>query len=226
MEYRHELKFPVSDAELEIIRYRIKPLMQADFHQKEGVYTVRSLYFDDLYDSCLRENANGEDTRRKFRIRIYNGNDEVIKLEKKIKLRGMTKKLDTEISKKDCIIYMAGELPRLHAENSDLEKELYAESRMKGMHPVCIVEYERTAYVERKGNVRITFDRNISGSERTEAFLDKEISGVPLLPKGQHVLEVKYDELLPEYISEVLNLGILHRTSFSKYYYARNYRNQ
>lgn len=226
MEYRHELKFPVSDAELEIIRYRIKPLMQADFHQKEGVYTVRSLYFDDLYDSCLRENANGEDNRRKFRIRIYNGNDEVIKLEKKIKLRGMTKKLDTEISKKDCIIYMAGELPRLHAENSDLEKELYAESRMKGMHPVCIVEYERTAYVERKGNVRITFDRNISGSERTEAFLDKEISGVPLLPKGQHVLEVKYDELLPEYISEVLNLGILHRTSFSKYYYARNYRNQ
>ena len=226
MEYRHELKFPVSDAELEIIRYRIKPLMQADFQQKEGVYTVRSLYFDDLYDSCLRENANGEDNRRKFRIRIYNGNDEVIKLEKKIKLRGMTKKLDMEISKKDCIIYMAGKLPRLHAENSDLEKELYAESRMKGMHPVCIVEYERTAYVERKGNVRITFDRNISGSERTEAFLDKEISGVPLLPKGQHVLEVKYDELLPEYISEVLNLGILHRTSFSKYYYARNYRNQ
>lgn len=225
MEYRHELKFPVSDAELEIIRYRIRPLMQTDFHQKEGVYTVRSLYFDDLYDSCLRENKNGEDNRRKFRIRIYNGNDEIIKLEKKIKFRGMTKKEDAEISAEDCLIYMSGKLPRLHDKSSDLERELYAESRMNGMRPVCIVEYERTAYVEKKGNVRITFDRNISGSERTEAFLNREISGVPLLPGGQHVLEVKYDELLPEYISEALNLGILHRTSFSKYYYARNYRN-
>lgn len=226
MEYRHEFKFPVSDAELEMIRYRIKPLMKTDFHHREGVYTVRSLYFDDLYDSCLHENENGEDNRRKFRIRIYNGNDEVIKLEKKIKFRGMTKKADVEISKEGCLMYMSGKMPGLYGQSSELEKEFYAEIRMNGMHPVCIVEYERTAYVERIGNVRITFDRNISGSERTGAFLDKEISGVPLLPEGQHVLEVKYDELLPEYISEALNPGILRRTSFSKYYYARNYRNQ
>lgn len=123
-------------------------------------------------------------------------------------------------------MYMSGKMPGLYGQSSELEKEFYAEIRMNGMHPVCIVEYERTAYVERIGNVRITFDRNISGSERTGAFLDKEISGVPLLPEGQHVLEVKYDELLPEYISEALNPGILRRTSFSKYYYARNYRNQ
>lgn len=226
MEYRHELKFPVSDMELEMIRYRIQPLMQTDVYQKEGKYTVRSLYFDDFYDSCLQENENGEDNRRKFRIRIYNGSDKVIKLEKKIKFRGMTKKADAEISKTDCLTYMSGKLPRLHAESSCLEKELYAEIRMNGMHPVCIVEYERTAFVEKRGNVRITFDRNISGSAHTEAFLDKELPVFPLLQEGQHVLEVKYDELLPEYISDMLNLGILQRTSFSKYYHARNFGNR
>lgn len=225
MDYRHELKFQVSDLELQMIRYRLKPLMQADIHQKEDAYTVRSLYFDDLYDSCMRENEDGVDNRRKYRIRIYNGSDKVIKLEKKIKIRGMTRKVSCEISRADCLTYMSGKAIGLRADHSDLEKELYAEMKMCGMHPVSIVEYERTAFVESKGNVRITFDRNISASEKAEEFLDQRISQVPVLPMGVHVLEVKYDELLPEYISQVLETGMLQRSSFSKYWYSRNYKN-
>lgn len=120
---------------------------------------------------------------------------------------------------------MEGQAPALTTADTDLKKELYAQIKGSGMHPVCIVEYERTAFVEPVGNVRVTFDRNISGCENCTNFLEKEIPLIPLLPKGQHVLEVKYDELLPEYIAEVLNLGVLQRTSFSKYYYARNYKN-
>lgn len=225
MDYRHELKFQVSDVELEIIRYRLKPLMQVDIHQEEDSYTVRSLYFDDLYNSCMRENEDGVDNRRKYRIRIYNGNDTVIKLEKKIKIRGMTRKVSEEISKTDCLTYMAGRTIELEADASDLEKELYAEMKMSGMHPVSIVEYERTAFVEPKGNVRITFDRNIGVTEKVEEFLDQNISQIPVLPAGVHVLEVKYDELLPEYISQVLETGRLQRSSFSKYWHSRNYKN-
>ena len=94
---------------------------------------------------------------------------------------------------------------------------------MNGMHPKSIVEYERTAFVEPRGNVRITFDRNISGCEKISGFFDRTLPAVPVLPKGQHVLEVKYDELLPEYIAGVLELGRLQQTAFSKYYYSRNY---
>lgn len=225
MDYRHELKFLVSDAELEIIRYRLKPLMRSDMHQKEGAYTIRSLYFDDFYDSCMRENEDGIDNRRKYRIRIYDGSDEVIKLEKKMKCRGMTRKVSTEISKADCLTYMSGRPAQLRPDSSELSKELYAEMKMKGMHPVSIVEYERTAFVEKRGNVRITFDRNISACERVGDFLEKRLQAVPLLDKSRHVLEVKYDELLPEYLSRVLEMGTLQRTAFSKYYYARNYKN-
>lgn len=223
MEYRHELKFLVSDVELEILRYRLKPLMKADSHQNGDAYSVRSLYFDDYRDSCMRENEDGIDNRKKYRIRIYDGKDTVIRLEKKSKVRGMTKKVSTSISREDCISYMQGIPVVLRSDSTDLEKELYAEMKMSGMHPVSIVEYERTAFVEQRGNVRITFDRNISGSEAVRSFLDKPPL-VPLLERGKHVLEVKYDELLPEYIAQVLELGCLQRSAFSKYYYARNYK--
>ncbi len=225
VEYRHELKFLVSEAELTMIGYRLKLLMRQDSHQKEGAYRVRSLYFDDLQDSCVRENEDGIDNRRKYRIRIYDGQDSLIRLEKKIKYRGMTRKLGHGISREACLCYMQGRVPVLRAEGSEVEKELYAEMRMNGMHPVSIVEYERTAFVEPVGNVRITFDRNISGSEMVEKFLEGAFTAVPLLPQGRHVLEVKYDQFLPEYLAQALEIGTLQRTAFSKYYYARNMQN-
>lgn len=225
MDYRHELKFLVLDGQLELIRHRLKPLMKTDVHQKGDIYTVRSLYFDDFYDTYMRENEDGIDNRRKFRLRIYEGDDSFIHLEKKMKYRGMTRKVMKEISKQDCLIYMSGRAPGLKPESDELEKELFVQIKGCGLHPVSIVEYERTAFVEPKGNVRITFDRNISGNEKTEGFLEKKTSMVPLLPEGKHVLEVKYDELLPDYISRVLEMGTLQRSAFSKYFYSRNYKN-
>jgi len=221
MDYRHELKFPVSDMELELIRYRLAPLMKQDIHQNHGRYTVRSLYFDDLNDSCMRENEAGIGNRHKFRIRMYNHDDTVIKLEKKEKYREMARKESVLISKADCLSYINGTMGKLCKDSVKIEKELYAEIKVKGMHPVSIVEYERTAFVEPRGNVRITFDQNISGSSIMNRFFDERLALVPLLPAGIHILEVKYDELLPQYIYETLNMGTLQRSSFSKYYYSR-----
>lgn len=221
MDYRHELKFPVTDRELTIINYRLQPLMHMDFHQEGSAYTIRSLYFDDFNDSCMRENEDGVDNRRKYRIRIYNGSDEVIRLEKKIKKREMTKKISVPLSREICETYMENKVPEFYEGQSMLEKELLCEVKMNGMRPKSIVEYERTAFVEPKGNVRITFDRNISGSSKVYGFFDKELQIMPLLPKGQHILEVKYDELLPGYIAEALEISTLQQTSFSKYYYSR-----
>lgn len=222
MDYRHELKFLVSDQEVEIIRYRLKPLMRMDEHQKDGSYTVRSLYFDDLNDSCIRENEDGVDNRHKFRIRIYNGNDDVIIIEKKIKYRSMIRKLSEKITREQCLAYMSGRLSALTKESGSLQKELFAEVKMSGMRPVVIVEYERTAFVERCGNVRVTLDRNISGNNKISSFFDRQLLSVPVLPVGLHILEVKYDQFLPHHIGNVLQMGALQQSSFSKYYYSRD----
>lgn len=226
MKYRHELKFLISESQMALIQFRLQLLMKQDVHQVGGKYNIRSLYFDDLFDSCMWENENGVDARKKYRIRIYDKSADVIKLEKKIKYRGMTKKISATIDEKQCIKYMYGKSLQVTEMNSELEKELYVQINANGMKPVAIVEYERTAFVEKKGNIRITFDRNISGCENVEMFLDENIPLVPLLPAGKHVLEVKYDEFIPDYIKDVLEIGSLQRTAFSKYYYARDYKNK
>ena len=90
------------------------------------------------------------------------------------------------------------------------------------MEPKVIIAYERTAFVHPSGNVRITFDRNIMASRNREEFLEDRVSGmVPVLPAGMHVLEVKYDEFLPDTIAQQLEIGKLRKTAFSKYYLGR-----
>lgn len=74
--YRHEFKYLCSSAELAVLRVRLFGLMRPDPHVgTDGMYRIRSLYFDDCQDTCLRENEAGTDPREKFRIRIYNGKE-------------------------------------------------------------------------------------------------------------------------------------------------------
>ena len=68
--------------------------------------------------------------------------------------------------------------------------------RTRLLRPKVIVEYDRTPFVEKLGNTRITFDRNIRSSNAVQSFLEREIPGRPILPAGKQILEVKYDEFL------------------------------
>lgn len=225
MEYRVELKYLVSELQLVFLQKQLEQIMTYDkYHPNGESYIIRSLYFDDLYDSCLEENENSTDYREKFRIRIYNGDPSEIHLETKEKIHGYTRKKKENLSYEDCMCYINKEPVILTAEDGDLKKKLYALIQMSHYQPVQIVEYERIAMVEPNGNVRVTFDRNIGGTSQTDTFFDEVLPLTPALPSGMHILEVKYDELLPDSIKEVLNSISLRRISFSKYYYTR--RNQ
>ena len=96
--------------------------------------------------------------------------------------------------------------------------------RTRMMRPRVIVEYDRVPFVDKLGNTRITIDRNIMSSDDISHFLEKEIHRRPIMEAGRHILEVKYDEYLPDYISRNLQLGTLRQTAFSKYYLCRRYR--
>ena len=73
--------------------------------------------------------------------------------------------------------------------------------------------------------VIVRVDKNIVGTSEVECFFEDMLPAVPLLPTGQHILEVKYDEFLPDYIKQILNEVHLTKTAFSKYYYARKNQN-
>ena len=159
--FRHELKYLISSAEVTMLRTRLSGLISLDAHAKNGHYTIRSLYFDDYDDRCLLENENGTDPREKFRIRIYNGSAERISLECKRKERGMTHKTSCPLTREQTELLMAGKIVPNVADRPPLLQKLTAQMMTRRLHPVVIVEYERIPFVYKNGNVRITLDTNL-----------------------------------------------------------------
>ena len=222
--FRHELKYVISAGELALIRNRINHLIPLDSHiGSTGTYTIRSLYFDDLYDSCYYENENGTDPREKFRIRIYNHSTDRITLECKRKERGKTLKTSCPLTLEQTRMLMEGRILPDIANQPEVLRKLTLRMMTKRMRPVVIVEYERIPYVYKNGNVRITLDMNVSSSSSVECFLDEQIPKRPIMPMGQQLLEVKFDEYLPDFIHHNLNLHSLTQTAYSKYYLCRKY---
>lgn len=222
--FRHEFKYVCSYGQLRMLQARLTGLISPDVHAgKDGMYNIRSLYFDDYYERCLQENEAGTDPREKFRIRIYNHSSDRISLELKRKVRGKTQKLSCPLTEEQCRMLMAGEIPQTDRETPAVLQKLCLLMRTHLMRPKVIVEYERVPYVYPQGNVRITFDENICASGRVDLFLEDQIPLRPIMPAGQHILEVKYDEYLPDFIYRTVQLENLRQTAFSKYYLCRKY---
>lgn len=222
--YRHELKYTVSAAQIPLLRSRIAGIMRPDSHAgADGVYTIRSLYFDDAQDRCYYENENGTDPREKFRIRIYNHSAARITLECKRKERGKTLKTACPLTVEQTRLLMEGKPVPGMEELPPLLRKLNLQIRTRLLRPVVIVEYERIPYICRDGNVRVTFDLNVSSSGDVSAFLEEMLPKRPIMPAGQHLLEVKFDEFLPDAIYRSLNLPQLRQTAFSKYYLCRKF---
>lgn len=221
--YRNELKYVCTEGELIQIRARIKPFCKSDSHVgTDGIYKIRSIYFDDRDNSCFFENENGTDPREKFRIRIYNGDTSVIFLECKRKEKNMTHKEQCLITKEKCDSILQGDFSPVDA-NDELLSKFYLQLKEKNLQPKVIVAYEREPYIYSAGNVRITLDRNIGGSVKIEDFYKGHLPVRPVMPPGQHILEVKYDSFLPDFLYRIMNLNSLRQTAYSKYYYCRKF---
>lgn len=224
VKYRHELKYVSSEMELALVKGRLDHLISLDSHVKEkGIYSIRSLYFDDYDGRCYDENESGSDPREKFRIRIYNGSASKITLELKKKERNKTLKLSCPLTEEQCRTLMKGVPLPMRPDYPPLLQKLLLQMRTRLLWPVIIVDYDRVPYVCKDGNVRITMDKNISASRQLDQFLEPVIPKRPVMEKGSHILEVKYDEFLPDYIKASLELGTLRQTSFSKFYLCRRF---
>ena len=148
-----------------------------------------------------------------------------MKLEKKSKVRGMCLKESCALTPEECERMLRGEFVAAMPEDSAVRKRLLTEINIRGMMPKTIVTYERVPLVYSGGNVRITFDRRITSSEDLRHFLTADYTERPVLPPGQSILEVKWDELMPGFIRENLKMEDLHWLAFSKYFLCRTIHN-
>lgn len=218
---RHELKFLCSSQDLFVIEQRLSALAAHDPHAANGTYLITSLYFDDYEDSCCKDNESGDAVRCKYRARYYNGDPSTLHLEKKLRVNGLGRKLLCPLTQEQLDRFYTGDTaPLLYAEHP-LLRELASLSLTRLMRPKVIVEYERTPFLAAAGNVRITIDRAITGSDHTELFLQRDFPTLALQPAGEELLEVKYDTLLSGELRQAVWLDRMPQTSYSKYYLCR-----
>ncbi len=222
--YRHEYKFLIDERQKALLYYRLKNLIPLDMHAGEaGRYWIRSVYFDDCRNSCFYENEDGVNERAKYRIRIYDVSDQSIKLERKSKKNGLTCKESASLTRAQCGQLLRGVPLPVEAGQPEVLRQFLTLMRSQGMRARTVVEYERIPFTYPAGNVRITFDRNITSSLQVDRFFEKENLRYPVLSRGQQLLEVKFDEYFPTWIRNRLEIGSLRQTSFSKYYLSRKY---
>lgn len=218
--YRNEWKYCCTSAELAAIAARLDALLPKDEHTGNGGrYAVHSLYFDDLWNTCAVATEAGYAERFKYRIRYYDQDPSFLRLERKEKLDGGCHKDSCRLTVAEFGALCRGDVaPFLFDETRPLLRRFSADVLSRHFTPRAVVDYERVAYVEPITNVRITMDCNISVSRPTEGFLAGEYLKIPLLKKELHILEVKFDGILPAYIKQCLYDSHLQQSSFSKYY--------
>lgn len=223
MKLRHEFKYSVSTCEYLLLRQRLRATLSHDGHvNADGEYRIRSLYFDNVYDKALREKLDGAETREKFRIRAYNFDWSYIALEKKSKYGSLSEKRSARLTRAEVERLLAGDLDWMPARGDKLVTELYAKMSFDLLRPRTVVDYLREPFVYPPGNVRVTLDRDVRTALLSQRFFDPSL---PTLSASENemILEVKYDEFLPDLIRGLVNTGIRSPTSFSKYANARRY---
>ncbi len=222
--FRHELKHYINFCDYLAIKSRLRTIMNIDKNADENnEYRIRSLYFDNAYDKVLMEKVIGIPKRDKFRLRFYNHNHNFIRLEKKSKIRGLCLKDSEKITKEECKNIINGQFEFLKNSDKNLFLDLYSQMKFNLLRPKVIVDYVREAYIYPMGNVRITFDKSIRTGLSSINMFDNNLPTIETINNKCIVLEVKFDEYLPNIIQDIIQAGERSATSISKYEAARIY---
>ncbi len=224
--YRHEIKFIISKQMSLILKQRLALAMNVDKNSVnlDNTYFIRSLYFDDINSTAYYEKIDGVLYRKKYRIRIYNNDSSFIRLERKWKHNNMTSKDQLKISKENCIHLLTNQFDNIDKEllNNSLMKEFITDIKVFGLKPSVIVDYKRLAYTYHISEVRITFDERIkSGLYNYNLFNMNRIT-YDVIDNNEVVLEVKFNEVLPEHISIILQTIPMYRQAVSKFALCRS----
>lgn len=221
--YRHELKFKISNSAAEVLKQKLSLILGKDknAYYEDGSYLIKSLYFDDRDSSSYYEKMDGVLYRKKYRIRMYNDVDTFIRLEKKMKHNNFTAKEQMLISKGIYSKILNGKIDEI--ENPDgLLLEFITNYKNKGLVPSVIVEYHRTAFTYPISDVRITFDSNIQSSLYNYDLFNTSYPRYIVDEPGKQVLEVKFNEILPLHIANILNDIPACREAASKFAICRS----
>ena len=224
---RHELKFFISPVQYQVLSRTLRATLNGDPHGDENnQYHIRSLYFDTINDSALYDKINGTADREKYRIRIYNLSDSIIRLECKSKFRDLISKRSVAISRDLAEQLISADPTGLDRTTSGLVGDVFREMRTHLLHPVVIVDYLREAYLHPAEEVRITFDMQLRTGLGSCDLFNPRLPTVAPFDHDEIILEVKYNQVLPPYINNILTFALRDgatRSAISKYVWFRRF---
>ncbi|OLN23559.1 hypothetical protein BTO30_03805 [Domibacillus antri] len=220
--FRHELKYYITEHDYLTLRQKLALVLQQDRHSiDQRGYLIRSLYFDNVYDNDLFQKNNGIFRRKKFRIRIYNHSDHIIKLEKKSRQGEHILKTSVSITREEYMKLLDWDYEFLKKKEDPLYHEFYQYLNREYMRPRVIVDYIREAYIGHISNVRITFDKELSFVTNSIDLFDFSNISEEVLTHPLMIMEVKFDEFLPDYIRQLIQIDAHNRSAISKYILCR-----
>ncbi len=221
---RHENKYWINPGDMEALRNRLINVLEHDEHADEnGNYFIRSLYFDDIDDSAYYDKVAGNADRDKYRIRIYNLSDEVIFLERKRKIGNLIQKSACRITKDLALKLIQGDPSPLLRTDNPLLKDMYLQMRLKLLRPKVIVDYLREAFVHPAENTRITFDKQLATCPNSIDLFSPNLLMIRPTDDAREILEIKFDNYLPDYITRLISGIPVEHSAISKYVLCRRF---
>ena len=211
---RYELKYLLSGEQTAYLREALRGHMEADQY---GKTSIASLYYDTPNYRLIRTSVEKPAFKEKIRLRSYGiaTDESPVFLELKRKAYGIVYKRRVETTIPLVRKFFAGEgdICAGGQINSEIKafRDYYRE-----LVPACLIIYDRVAYFEPGGDLRLTIDEN--PRYRTEDLtLKKSMDGISLLKPGWTILEVKVQEAMPLWLAAILSGGGIRKASFSKY---------
>lgn len=221
--YRHEIKLLLSYADYLVMSKRLKALLMPDeYAGDDGEYFIRSLYLDDVSHSAYWEKLSGAADRKKYRIRIYDCSDSIIKLECKEKRGSRICKRSASISRECFESILNGDFSPLADYDNELCHEVLTTAKAKGLRPSIVVDYDREAYVHPVSNVRLTFDKALHAGVESADIFDKDMMTLPVYPDESVIFEVKYDTVLPKFLADIVSNTHGSKLALSKFCLCRD----
>lgn len=220
--FRQEHKYLITLSDYKKYSQRFAQVLVQDSNNGIDGYSIRSLYFDSLNNQDFYQKEEGLEVRKKIRLRIYDTESKVAKLEMKQKQGKEQLKRSLNITKEDAILLSKGIYTPLLNYPQPFAAECFAVMNMEGYRPKTIVEYNRKAFMAKENKIRITFDTNIRSTESCMDLFSDQLCMYPVFDQFNVVLEVKYDGFLLSYIRDILNEIDKSAISVSKYCLGRS----
>ncbi len=216
--YRHEVKYYMNKNYAYEFTEVIKKLMKKDnYSGDKGEYFIRSLYFDTYNNSDYYNKIIGVPERKKIRLRLYDIESKEVKLEIKNRYGPYMMKETVTISRDDASDLITGNSDNLLAYQSRTANSVYRYMHDTQYRPTLLVDYEREAYTYPFDNIRITLDKNVRVNTYDFNLFDNKVNMLPVLDADIYILEVKYDNMIPYFLLNLISSIPSLRQSISKY---------